>query len=235
MKFSVVIPAFNEEKQIAYSVGAVKAQNIKRSDFEIIVVDNNSTDKTFAAAQKAGADKVVKETKKGTNLARQRGFEESKGEIVAFLDADCEPPPDWLEKIEVNLSFDGVAAVSGPFDYGFTGLKKIIDIIYTHKIMPKIPYIFRFIFGKKAGVIIGGNFAIRRGVMEKIGGLPQLAFWGDDAATAMLISRKVGKVFFNPALKIKSSPRRLEKSGSIKLTIYYALAYLMAYFNRNYG
>jgi len=117
MKFSIVIPAFNETEYIVCSVNALKRQDIERSDFEIIVIDNNSSDETFAAALEAGADKVVKEIKKGTNAARQRGYLESQGEIIAFLDADSEPPPDWLRKIETNLSEPGVAAVSGPFDY----------------------------------------------------------------------------------------------------------------------
>ena len=235
MRFSIVIPAFNEADCISCSIKALLCQNVKRSDFEIIVVDNNSTDATFAAAVEAGADKVVKELKKGTNAARQRGYSESQGEIIAFLDADSEPPPDWLRKIETNLSEPGVAAVSGPFDYQFSGIKNLLDKFYTRKILPNIPYFLRFVFGKKAGVLIGGNFAAWRGTIEKIGGLPQIAFWGDDAAIAMLVSRKVGKVIFDPDLKVKSSPRRFEKSGFLKLTVRYIIAYIKVYFNRNYG
>jgi len=235
MKFSIVIPAFNETEYIVCSVNALKKQDIERSDFEIIVIDNNLSDETFAAALEAGADKVVKEIKKGTNAARQRGYLESQGEIIAFLDADSEPPADWLRKIQADLSGPGVAAVSGPFDYQFSGIKNLLDKFYTRKILPNIPYFLRFVFGKKAGVLIGGNFAAWRGTIEKIGGLPQIAFWGDDAAIAMLVSRKVGKVIFDPDLKVKSSPRRFEKSGFLKLTVRYIIAYIKVYFNRNYG
>lgn len=235
MKFSVVIPAFNEAASITNSIRALKSQNVKRNDFEIIVVDNNSKDETFNVAVRAGADKVVKETIQGTNAARQRGYKESQGEIIAFLDADSEPPRDWLEKIKKNLSREGVAAVSGPFDYQFTNLKKILERIYIRKFFPKAPAILKFIFRKKAGVIIGGNFAVWRKNIEKIGGLPQLAFWGDDAAIAMLISRKAGKVVFDPNLTVKSSPRRFEKGGFFRLSWRYIMAYLRAYFSRHYG
>ena len=235
MKFSVVIPAFNEAPNITRSIRALQSQNILRSDFEIIVVDNNSQDETFSVATSAGADKVIKEPTRGTNPARQCGFKESSGEIIAFLDADSEPPPNWLEKIEKNLLIKGVAAVSGPFDYGFAGFKNLLDKIYTGKILPGIPFVLKFIFGKKAGVIIGGNFAVWRSTLEKIGGLPSLVFWGEDATTAMLISRKVGKVVFDPELKVKSSPRRFEKSGFLQLNVKYISAYLKAYFGHRYG
>lgn len=234
MKFSVVIPAFNEVEYIARSIRALKSQNIKRSCFEIIVVDNNSTDQTFNLAVKSGADKIVKERKQGTNAARQRGYRESQGEIIVFLDADSEPPSNWLKKIEKELSRKGVGAVSGPYDYQFSGFKEKLCKIYTRNLFPKVSTILRFIFRKKSGVIIGGNFAVLRSTIEKIGGLPQLAFWGDDAAIAMLISRRVGKVVFKPELTIKSSSRRFEKTGFVKLSLLYSVAYLKAYFKRDY-
>lgn len=234
MKFSVIIPAFNEAEHIAESIEALELQDISRNDFEIIVVDNNSADGTSIVAQRAGADKVLKEAIKGTNPARQRGYEESKGEIIVFLDADSRPSTDWLNRIEKDLSGDGVAAVSGPFDYGFVGLKKILDKIYSRKIMTQIPNILKLVFRKNAGVLIGGNFAVRRSTLEKIGGLPKLNFWGDDAAIAMLISRRVGKVYFDPNLKVKSSPRRFERNGFFTLTVRYAIAYFKIYFSPDF-
>jgi len=134
-KFSVIIPVYNEEGYIKLAIIALKNQNLPRQDFEIIVVDNNSNDATAEVAKNAGADKVVKELKQGTNMARQRGFLESRGKIVAFLDADSKPPIDWLTKIKKILLQKDVAAVSGPFDYQFQGFKKILDFIYVHFIL----------------------------------------------------------------------------------------------------
>jgi len=235
MKYSVVIPAYNEAGHIENAIAALLSQTIKRRDFEIIVADNNSVDNTPELALRAGADLVVKETVRGTNFARQAGFKKSKGEIVAFLDADCQPPPDWLERAGKKILESGIAAVSGPFDYGFRGIKKTLDYLYSRYALPKVPSLLNFIFGKKAGIIIGGNLAVKRKTIETIGGLPPLTFWGDDAALAMLISRRVGKVIFDPDLIVKSSPRRFEKSGFLKLAILYIIAYLKAYFNPSYG
>jgi len=234
MKFSVVIPALNEAKGIQKTIKILSEQSIRRNNYEIVVVDSNSSDGTAKLAREAGADIVISEKLKGTNFARQRGVEISHGHIVAFLDADCHPGKDWLARIEYNLQKTGVAAVSGPYDYGFTGMKKFFANLFTNVIFPLLPDILYLLFGRKAGVMIGGNFAAWRTAINKIGGLPPLAFWGDDGATAMLFSRHVGKVVFDTKLIVKSSPRRFEKEGMFKLQKKYSQAYLKVYFSKDY-
>lgn len=104
MNISVIIPAYNEEKGIAKTI-----EKIPKEVFEIIVVDNNSTDKTAEIAKKLGA-RVVKETKQGYGYALQRGFREARGDIIVTLDADGQYPGekilelvDYFEKN--NLDF----------------------------------------------------------------------------------------------------------------------------------
>lgn len=234
MKFSVVIPALNEAKQIQRTIKFVSEQSISRKDYEIVVVDSKSTDATAKLAREAGADIVISEKLKGTNFARQRGVEVSHGEIVAFLDADCHPGKDWLARIEYNLRHPGVAAVSGPYDYGFTGLNKFFANIFNNILLPLLPDVLYLLFGRKAGIMIGGNFGAWRSAINKIGGLPPLAFWGDDGATAMLFSRRVGKVVFDTKLIVKSSPRRFKKEGMLKLQAKYSKAYFNVYFSKDY-
>jgi hypothetical protein len=89
-----------------------------------------------------------------------------------------------------------------------------------------------WIFRRRAGVIIGGNFAARRTAIDGIGGLPPFRFFGDDTAIALLIARKVGKVRFDYNLRILSSPRRFEKDGLIRTTLYYAWVFVKLYFKK---
>jgi glycosyltransferase involved in cell wall biosynthesis len=112
MKFSVVIPAYNEAEGIAAAVKALLVQTMPKNDFEIIVADNNSQDNTAQIAAAAGADLVIKESKQGSNMARQAGLDKSRGEIIAFLDADSLPPADWLSRIDQDLANGKFAAVS---------------------------------------------------------------------------------------------------------------------------
>ena len=85
MKISVILPALNEEKNIAKVLNIIKekSKNIE----EIIVVDNNSSDNTGNIAKKMGA-KVVLCKKKGKGYAMETGLNKAKGDIVVFVDAD---------------------------------------------------------------------------------------------------------------------------------------------------
>ncbi|MCL5267860.1 MAG: glycosyltransferase family 2 protein [Bacteroidetes bacterium] len=232
MKFSIVVPAYNAEESIGYTVRSVVEQSktISRSSFEVIVVDNNSTDKTREVALEAGADVVAKEKLQGTNIARNRGYLESRGEIIVFLDADSEAPEDWLIRIGEAFEDPTTQAISGPYDYGFTRTKAIAEAIYTRIVFPSLPKLLRLLFRKKAAIIIGGNFAVRRSTIEKIGGLPPLTFWGDDAAIAMAVVRRVGKVRFISTLRVKSSHKRFDRDGFLILAGKYARAYFRVYF-----
>ena len=197
------------------------------------MVDNNSKDATSEVSKKLGA-RAIFEATPGTNFAREAGRKAAQGEIIVFLDSDCEPPIDWLSRIEADLSLPGVAAVSGPYDYGFRGFLGFAGNFYERFILVIAPKLLRILFWKKAGVLIGGNFAGRRETFEKIGGLPPLKFYGDDAAIAMLVARRAGKVLFDPDLKVKSSPRRFETQGLFKTNLKYVSTYLKIYFDKKF-
>jgi glycosyltransferase involved in cell wall biosynthesis len=96
---SVVIPLFNKEKEVLRAVNSVLSQTI--SDFEIIVVNDGSTDKgpDLVRAIQDPRIKVIDQENVGVSAARNRGITESRAELIAFLDADDEWEPDFLETI----------------------------------------------------------------------------------------------------------------------------------------
>lgn len=116
-KYSVVIPAFNEELLIGACLESLANQNTSIS-FEVIVVDNNSTDRTDEIAKHHGA-RVIKESNAGVCWARQAGLSASKGEIIVSTDADTTFPINWLENINNQMVKQGVVAVGGTVT--FTG------------------------------------------------------------------------------------------------------------------
>lgn len=97
---SLVIPAYNETKYLGKLLASVSGQNFY--DYEIIVVDNNSTDDTAKIAEQFGA-KVIKENRQGVAFARQAGFARAQGDIIATTDADTVLPSDWLAKIAAKF------------------------------------------------------------------------------------------------------------------------------------
>ena len=216
-KISLIIPAYNEEKYITSCLeSAIKNGGDKLS--EIIVVDNNSTDNTKKVAESYIPQfknlKVVTEIKKGTNNARERGYIESTGDILAFIDADTKMPPFWIEKIISLFEKDeNLAFVTGPYDYyDINKIQQFFSNLYWSLII----YPTYLILGY---VGIGGNSAIRRNILDKMKGFDvNLEFYGDDTNTARR-AKEHGKVKFSLALRMATSARRFKKQGIIN-TIY---------------
>lgn len=203
---SVVIPAHNEEKFIARTLVSLKKQNYP-GNFEIIVVDNASTDKTAQIAQNYGA-KVVYEAQKGLPFARQRGFEEACGQLIASTDADIILPANWLTLFATRLiSDDKIVAVSGWFK--LKSGPKIPKIGINYLSIPAI-FIYSKVFGKK--LLLDPNFMVKRDAFFKVGGFRDLPAMLEDLQLAQKLGR-VGQVKMLYGIKwsVVSSPRRWRK------------------------
>jgi glycosyltransferase involved in cell wall biosynthesis len=148
IRVSVVIPAYNEEKNIGRCLIAIKAQSQK--PYEVIVVDNGSFDKTVEIARKYGA-KVIHESLRGIIYARNRGFDEAKGDVIARTDADTVVSSDWVERITKNFENRTVNRVAGTCVF----YKKWMWPIFNFMV-----FWANDILGYKA--LYGPNFAIRR-------------------------------------------------------------------------
>ncbi|MDP2656604.1 MAG: glycosyltransferase [bacterium] len=227
-KISVIIPAYNEEQYIADTLDALSRQDFNREDFEIIVVDNASTDLTSSIARVHGADEVIFESRKGTNRARQTGVEQSNGEIVAFLDADCEPGDQWLSRIWEYFQQDRrrLVAVAGPYDY--TDDPRLHFMIFQrmawHVVFPFMSLLMGRVF-RRGGVMLGGNFATQRKTLNALNGLDtSYEFFGDDASIARRFGT-LGYVKLDSSLSVESSARRYQREGFIRTNWNYTRNY----------
>jgi glycosyltransferase involved in cell wall biosynthesis len=102
MNISIVIPMYNSEKTIINTLEALQTQ--KNKNYEIIVVDDGSTDSSFESVEsfKKKNDlpiKLINQENAGPAKARNYGVEHSKGDIIIFLDSDCIPPDNWVEEM----------------------------------------------------------------------------------------------------------------------------------------
>jgi len=197
---SVIIPAYNEEEFISRTLLSLLSQD--DPNFEIIVVDNNSTDKTAEIARKYGA-KVINEEKQGIIFTRQRGFKEAKGEIIATTDADTILPSRWISTISKNFKkkdklvlFGGLCNFySGPIFAKFNAYY----FLYPYRIFDKI-----FAGG---WTMSGANMAVRKTIFEKIGGFnTSLKSFEDVEISHRLM--KAGETGIDPYLIVETSGRR---------------------------
>ena len=121
IKVTVAIPTYNRADFLRQTLAGIVAQQFPRDHFEILVIDNNSSDATAAVvaefASAHPAPRHVREPKQGLDFARNRAIAEAQGEIIVFGDDDILVRPDWLAQMTVPLLADGasrrVGAVGG--------------------------------------------------------------------------------------------------------------------------
>jgi glycosyltransferase involved in cell wall biosynthesis len=216
---SLIIPAYNEEEMLPRCLDAVM-QNIAGKATEIIVVDNNSTDGTRAVIERYPAVTYLFEPRKGITRARQCGFTGSSGDILAYVDADTRPPPGWIEQIwEEFAACEDLACLSGPYSfYDIGGIRNSISTGWFKAARP--------IYRLTGYLMVGGNFAIRRDVLARMGGFDNsIEFYGEDVDIGRRAAKQ-GRVLFSPRFTMPTSGRRMQKEGFLKIAGIYFANYL---------
>lgn len=165
MHISVVVPFHNVEEYIEDCIRALLSQNYPQNCYEIIMIDNNSTDGSAKIVQRYPQIRLLSEPKMGAYAARNRGIAESRGEIIAFTDSDCSPCTDWLQRIREALVCPEVYVVQGSLHFGFESLGLSILGDYD---AAKAAYTFST---RTKEIYYGytNNMAVRRGIFERIG------------------------------------------------------------------
>jgi glycosyltransferase involved in cell wall biosynthesis len=111
--FSVIVPVHNTAAHLERCITALLGQDYPRDDYEILMVDNNSTDGSAGILARAPGVRALAETKQGSYAARNRAVREARGSILAFTDSDCAPDAGWLRAIEAGLAEPAVQVVLG--------------------------------------------------------------------------------------------------------------------------
>lgn len=109
---SVIVPAYNAAATLPACLAALQHQT--RPPDEILVIDDGSTDGTAAAAKAAGI-RVIQQSQRGPAAARNCGVRVACGNVVLFTDADCEPLPDWVERMLIPFADPSIVGVKGSY------------------------------------------------------------------------------------------------------------------------
>lgn len=151
-QYSFVVPVRNGEKTLAGTLDSIQRQTLR--DFEVIVVDNGSTDGTKLVAQQFPGVRYFFLKKRGRSYARNRGSTLARGSRLAFVDADVLLAPDWLEEAHRYLKkipLDALATKVEPFLEGkspldsyrkifgsFKSQNSFLSVLYTDRAIPLI-------------------------------------------------------------------------------------------------
>ncbi len=206
MKASIIIPTMGRSGQLINTLNSIQNQSFPSSEYQIIVVNNNTTDAALEDVRKANTDGkkeiiYVKEPVLGLHNARHAGARASTGEILAYTDDDVICHPEWLaELVKVYTSTD-IGCAGGRVQARWAAEP-------PEWIAPYLSYLSLLDWGEeikelKTPLIFGCNFSIRRSLLFKLGGFNPEAFgdiWLGDGETGLL--RKVladgYKIIYNP-------------------------------------
>jgi glycosyltransferase involved in cell wall biosynthesis len=204
--FSIIVPAFNEEKTVEKILKALKNQTFK--DFEIIVKDGGSTDRTVELAKKY-ADKIACKSDFSAADARNQGADDAKGVFLVFVDADTELPRDTLERfaqLTQNREIIGVSCRKLPKDGD-----AIDRIIYE---FVNISTFFSYYL--HIGGAHGNCMLIRKDVFKAINGFnPKIKIAEEQELVRK--ARNFGKFIFLLDICVFESARRIQAWGKLKL------------------
>lgn len=215
---SVIIPAYNAEKHIGACLESLKNQTYK--NFEIIVVDDGSTDKTLAIAKNYGVKIISNEKNVGEGISRNIGAEQARGDILVQTDSDVVVPITWLEKIIKDMREQKVACVGGGYS-GSLG-KSFIEEFAFHELTWRRRNLPKFV-----NTLVGNNFACTRKIFLAAGGFGK-KYKCEDMVLSYKISR-LTKIFWDKTNGVKHQFRNSLK-GYLKQQYYFARDTLIVFY-----
>ena len=205
---SVIICTYNRDKFIGEALNCLAKQTLPAGNFEIIVVDNRSTDNTASIAKKFIADhpelqaRYVMEPNRGLSFARNRGIQEARASIVTYIDDDAEVTPHFLESIvsflQANSSVVGVGGKVIP-KYSESGEPKWISK-YLNGFVGRMDFGDRpKQFDSKMKYPTGCNMTYTKEILQKAGGFNnELTFRSDDKYIFHQVTKISDNVYYVP-------------------------------------
>ena len=205
MRVSIVIPAYNEETHLMACLDAIAAQTVR--PYEVIVVDNNSTDFTVSVARSYPFVRVVNEHRQGIAYARDAGFDAARGNIIGRIDADTLLEPDWVAQLQRIFLDPSIEAVSGSVSFNdapFAAALSRIDWALRH-------YLANRLMRSGELFLFGGNMAMRTALWHKVRRtLCHNPEYHEDMDLAAHLAHSKHHVSFNDKLRASVSVRRID-------------------------
>ena len=212
---SVVIPAYNEEKNILRTLLSLSS-NVTNRAVEIIVVNNNSIDKTEALVNATGIS-CIRETKQGITAARNAGLAAARGKFVLNADADSIYPADWIDLMTAPLANDdNVCITYGRFAFLPTGKTSRTSYYFYEQAADTIRWVNKS-FKEEAVNVYGFNSGFRRLQGIAVNGFDHPAGANEDGWLAVKLREKFGRLHCVTDSKamVWTADRRIEMDGGL--------------------
>lgn len=199
---AVIVPVWNGEAVLGRCLDALVRQTIPRDAYQIIVVDNGSSDATARIARSYSGVELLEEKRPGSYVARNLGIGRVRAPITAFTDADCEPAPDWLEQIlRAAAANPGFGVLAGKIDL-------FDEIAQEREVFGDYERLFSFPQSHAArGNCATANWASETALLKALGGFDAALKSGGDRQMALRIRDSGHPLVYTPAMVVRHPVR----------------------------
>lgn len=189
---SVIIPVYNAKNTLNSCLSALFKQSL--SSFEVIVVDDSSTDTSLKIAETYPCKIVRMQGNKGPGGARNEGARVAKGELLVFTDSDCVVPHDWLERIDKLFKDNNLSAFTGGYskalDSNYIGRHRLYENNFYNPDKPGFVHMFNTY-----------NFACRKEAFFKAGGFSETHI-AEDMPLNYFLYKNGAKIYYDNSINV---------------------------------
>ena len=188
---SVIVPALNAAGVLPACLGALRDQMQPHPGFEVIVVDDGSSDDTSNVAERLGA-RAERIPHTGRAAARNHGAKTARGPLLLFTDADCVPAPDWVTQMAAPFADPSVAGARGVYRTRQRSLvARFVQLEYEDKYRPLQPL-------QDIDFVDTYSAAYRRDVFLEHGGFDPTMQWDEDQELSFRLANRGLRLVFAP-------------------------------------
>jgi glucosyl-dolichyl phosphate glucuronosyltransferase len=210
----VIVCSFNRCNYLPKLLESLKKQTLAREQFEILVVDNNSTDDTRKIVntfQKSVANlNYIFESRQGLSVARNRGMKETEAPMVVYIDDDAYAEPEWLSSIVESFEKDdGIVCVGGPVKLDWQGDKPDWIPKRYESLFTSVDYGSEERYLTAGDYLVGANMGFRKNWLMEQGGFPEdlgrkghCLISGEEALVFKKVFESARKALYHPGARV---------------------------------
>jgi glycosyltransferase involved in cell wall biosynthesis len=197
---SVIIPVYNAEATVRESLASVFAQSYPSRQYEVIVIDDGSTDGSSNIIKQFHA-RLIEQANAGAASARNAGIKNARGELIIFLDSDCRVNPGWIDlHVREHIKNQAAGCIGGAFtipDLKTTAFFELCDYYSSwYEQNPKCPPDSDYEY------LPSTNISFKKSVLETIGGFCAILKTGEDVEICQRIRKEGRQVLFRPHIQV---------------------------------
>ncbi|HNW08960.1 MAG TPA: glycosyltransferase family A protein [bacterium] len=188
---SVIIPTYNRVRHLPLALASLARQTITKDSFEVLVIDDGSSDNTAETVKNYSELKVkyFHQNHLGVSAARNFGIEKATGDILVFFDDDAVADKNWLEEIEKIMRQEDI--ITGQ-------VKPLRENLWKYF----APHYYQGEIPLESTVLLEGNCALKRAVFEKIGGFDSNLDYGHEGEEFIFRAKKNYRIMYYPQMII---------------------------------